>query len=449
MTPPAPGQAAAEAEHRIAYLLVLAMGVLAAVAVRLAVLPGYVLLGDLDQYARWAHHLATDLPFGAAYRQDFSYMPVLVGVFGALARLVPGFATAGDAGDIGIRIALKVPALLGEVAIVVGLFTLIRLRPRLAIAAILGVLLVPATWYLGAWWGQLDAVYVALGLWAAILASRDRHWLFAVVLGLALMTKPQALFLAAPFAGYAVGRWGVRRAALVGLVAVAVAVLTWLPFVPYGGVADYLRNLDYYQNGQYPILSVRAWNPWWLVQVAFGGDRFVLDSTPLLGPITPRHLGLVAAALAEILVFMTVSRRATTERLLLGLAAATLAAFCLMTSMHERYAYAALVFLAPLLGRRSIQVVWGTLAVVISLNVVAGAPPGQIGSIIPLTGPVGIVGSIAMILATIVAFALLLSARSTRAPADGRPARPDRRPTRAVRPPLTPKAARVGFARPQ
>ena len=236
--PVTPDEPPARVERRQPLLAILGLGVVVAIGVRLLVLPSYVLLGDLDQYARWAHHLATDLPFGAAYRQDFSYMPVLVGVFGALAGVVPAFASAGDAADVGVRIALKVPALLGELAIVAGLFTVLRERPPLTVAAILAVLLVPATWYLGAWWAQLDAVYVAICLWAAIAASRDRHWAFAVLLGLAMMTKPQALFLAAPFAGYAIGRWGVRRAALVGLVAVAVAMLTWLPFVPYDGVAD-------------------------------------------------------------------------------------------------------------------------------------------------------------------------------------------------------------------
>ena len=174
-------------------------------------------------------------------------------------------------------------------------------------AAILAVLLVPATWYLGAGWGQLDAVYVALCLWAAILAMHDRRWLFAVVLGLALMTKPQALFLAFPFAGYAIGRWGIRRAALVGLVAAGIAALTWLPFLPYGGIADYLRNLDYYQNGEYPVLSVRAWNPWWLLQGAVAEGSFVLDTTPMLGPLTPRHVGIVLTALAEVVVFWACS----------------------------------------------------------------------------------------------------------------------------------------------
>ena len=414
-TPPPPATApTAGAGDRRLILLALGLGVLAAIAIRLLLLPGYILLGDLDQYARWAHHLATDLPFGAAYRQDFSYMPVLVSVFGALGALVPAFATAGDASDVGVRIALKIPALLGELAIAAGLYLLLRDRPRLAAVAILGVLLVPATWYMGAGWGQLDAVYVALCLWAAILAMHDRRWLFAVVLGLALMTKPQALFLAFPFAGYAIGRWGIRRAALVGLVAAGIAALTWLPFLPYGGVADYLRNLDYYQNGEYPVLSVRAWNPWWLLQGAVAEGSFVLDTAPMLGPLTPRHVGIVLTALAEGVVFLGVLRWATPERLLLGLAAATLAAFCLMTSMHERYAFAALVFLAPLLGRRPVQVAWAILAITISLNVVAAAPPDQVGPILPIGGPLGIAGSISMIVATVIVFAVLLLDRRGR-----------------------------------
>ncbi len=403
-----------------AFRAILVLGLLAAAIVRAIVFPGYVLLGDLDQYARWTHHLATDLPFGAAYRQDFSYMPVLVGVFGALAGVVPAFATAGDAAEVGVRMALKIPALLGELAIVAGLFTLLRDRPRLATGAILAVLLVPATWYLGGWWGQLDAVYVALCLWAAILASRDRRWPFAVVLGLAMMTKPQALFLAAPFAGYALGRWGVRRAIPVGLVAIAVAALTWLPFIPYDGIADYLRNLDYYQNGEYPFLSVRAWNPWWLLQAAVAGDAFVLDSTRVLGPFTPRHLGIALTAAAEVVVFAALLRRATPERLYLGLAAATLVAFCLMTSMHERYAFAALVFLAPLLDRRPVQLAWGILAFAISLNVVAGAPPDEIGPIIALGGLVGVAGSIGMIVATAIVFAMLVADRRPAAVSEAR-----------------------------
>lgn len=408
---PEPLAARTFGDRRALVAIALVAGGAAVVLVRILLLPSYVLLGDLDQYARWAHHLGTDLPFGAAYQQDFSYMPVLVAIFGALGRFVPVFAATDNAADVVVRLWLKLPSLLGEVAIAAGLWFVLRRRPWFAGAAVLAVLLVPATWYLGAWWGQFDAVYVALCMWAAILAVHDRRLAFGVLLGLALMTKPQALFLAAPFAGYAIGRWGMRRAVPTGLLAAAVAAMIWLPFLPYGGVADYLRDLDYYQNGLFAILSVRAWNPWWLIQEVPGGGALLADSTAVLGPLTYRHVGIGATLVAEAIVFMAVLRRPTAERLWLGLAAATLAAFCLLTSMHERYAFAALVFLAPLLDRRPVLVAWALLGAGVSLNVVAGAPPDPTGPLLPAGGLLSIAGSLAMIAGTAIAFVKLLGGR--------------------------------------
>ena len=181
--------------------LLLVIGVLAAVAVRAILVPVNGGWGDLDQYAGWVHRLATDLPFGASYRLDMSYMPGLVAVFGIIAHLVPGFATAADASDVGVRVALKLPPLLADGASAAAVFLLAAgPRPGRAAAA-LAVLVVPATWYLSSWWGQYDAIYVAASAWVAVLLVRDRPVAAGVLLGVALMTKPQALFLALPFAG--------------------------------------------------------------------------------------------------------------------------------------------------------------------------------------------------------------------------------------------------------
>ena len=382
--------------------LLLGLGLLAAFAVRLLLLPTYGLRGDMDQYARWAYRLATDLPFGAAYDLDMSYMPVLVAIFGALARAVPAFAVAPDAGDVVVRIALKVPPLLADVAIAAGLAVLLRPRRPLAVAAVLAFLLVPASWYLSAGWGQFDSIYVALCLWTAILAMRDRQLATGILLGLAMMTKPQALFLAAPFAGYLVGRWGLRRSVLVGLVAGAVAAATWLPFLPHGGLSAYLGDLDYYQNQLYPVLSARTWNAWWLVQEPLAGERWLSDSAPLLGPFTARHLGIAMTAIGELLVLVAVLRRPSRVNLLAGMAAATMVAFCLMTGLHERYAFPALVFLAPLLADRRIIAAWAVLATSTSLNLVAAAPPFDLppGGLVPLAGPLGLAAAMANVAAT-------------------------------------------------
>ena len=192
------------------------IGVVAAILLRAILVPINGGWGDLDQYAGWVHRLAKNVPFGSAYRLDLSYMPALVAVFGALAHVVPGFATATDASDLLIRVALKLPPLVADGACAVGVYLLAGGRRQGRAAAALAVLVLPATWYLSAWWGQWDAIYAAAAIWVAVLAVRDRPIAAGILLGLALMTKPpralqKALFLAVPFAAWMLASWNVRR----------------------------------------------------------------------------------------------------------------------------------------------------------------------------------------------------------------------------------------------
>ena len=229
-------------------IAILALGLLAAAIVRAMVLPGYVLLGDLDQYARWTHHLATDLPFGAAFHQDFSYMPVLVGVFGALAGVVPAFATAGDAADVGVRIALKVPALLGELAIVAGLYTVLRIFLLfffLLFFSSFSLLFLftfssffsistpstfPSSYFL--------LFFIPLPSLSLLLFPLSFYY-YLTSFSLPLFSFLLLLYLSLFFSSLHSIFLPYHRRSGAHL----------LPFIPYDGIADYLRNLDYYQNG--------------------------------------------------------------------------------------------------------------------------------------------------------------------------------------------------------
>lgn len=117
---------------------------------------------------------------------------------------------------------------------------------------------------------------------------------------------------------------------------------------------------------------------------------------PIHGPLTPRPLGIALTGIAGVAVLIAVARTPSADRLFVGLATMTLPAFELMTSMHERYDYAALVFIGPLLGRRSIQVAWSALTIAIGANIVAASPPVAIGPLLPLSGSFGIPGSLAI-----------------------------------------------------
>jgi Gpi18-like mannosyltransferase len=382
------------------------VGVFAAIVLRVALLPTMGMRDDTDQFVGWVHQLATGLPFGDTYRMDITFPPVMAYVFWALAHVVPAYATAQDAADPIARAAIKIPACLADIGLILAVAWLLRERPRLAIWGGLLVAFVPLTWYLSAWWGQFESIYVLLGLIAAILVTEGRPIPGAIVLGLAVMTKPQALPFLVPFAAYAIGRYGARRGALLGAITGLTVAATWLPFLADGGPGRYLSSLGAYQNGVFAVMSIRAWNLWWLVQQAAGGG-FFSDTATLFGPVTPRLVGYGLAGLAELVIFVLVARRPDRDRLLLGLTASVLAAFALLTTMHERYAYGAVIFALPVAlsaghrmgAPRWAGAAWVALAVVVSANMVAAvAPSGRPGDLVPVDGPVGIAGSAVMIL---------------------------------------------------
>jgi Gpi18-like mannosyltransferase len=377
-------------------LVVLAAGFLVGVVARAVLLPTPGLTGDLDQFVLWTQWIAT-VPLGRAYEQNISFPPVMVYVWSLLTAVEPAFRTAMDSSDAWIRTVMKIPASLADLALAAGVGYALRARPAWAVAAALGIVLHPAVIDISAWWGQYESLYVLPALGAYLLAVRGRSDLAVALLAVALMTKPQALPLVVPFAAWFLARDGWRGSVRLAAIGTAVVVLLWLPFLPHGGPLDYIRNLAEYQGDTFAILSLRAWNPWWLFQEAFAGGRFVLDSTPILGPITLRMVGLTLAGAGALVVFLAVLRSPTPRTLALGLAAVTLVAFSLLTTMHERYAYAAIVFLALLLPDRRVLAVWLVFGAAFTLNLLAAIPPTPaIGAALPVNGPLGIAGSIVL-----------------------------------------------------
>ncbi|OGO53852.1 MAG: hypothetical protein A2V85_11335 [Chloroflexi bacterium RBG_16_72_14] len=373
----------------------IALGLLVAggVAVRVAMFPARDLIGDLDQFVLWVHGIAVN-GWLRAYDQNLSFPAVMAWIWGVLAAVEPDFRTVTDSSDPWIRGLMKVPASLADLGLAAGVWWWFRDRPWVAVTAAGAVLLWPVTWYVSAWWGQYESIYVLPALLAVLAARAGRPGLVAALVAVSLMTKPQALPLVVPFAAWflATQRWrGTARAAAIGAV---VAVVLWLPFIPAGGPLDYLDNLQTYQDDIFGVLSLRAWNPWWIVQELGAGGGFVADTTPVLGPFTFRHVGYAIAGLLSLVVFVGVYRRPTAEQLALGLAAISLVAFVSLTTMHERYAYPAFVFLLLAAGRPGELATWALFAVAFALNLVTAAPPE--GWTIPLERPLGIAGAVAI-----------------------------------------------------
>lgn len=390
------------------HVAALAGGLLAGLVIRALLLPAPGLAGDLDEFVGWVHLIATR-PLGQAYDINLTFPPVMVYVWAALGAVEPAFRTVADASDPAIRVLMKVPPVLADAGLAAGLLVALRGRPGWAVAAALGVFLHPAVIDVSALFGQYESLYVAFGLLAVLLAVGGRPGLAAVALGAAVMTKPQALPFLVPFAAWFLGREGWRgtlRAALIGLATIAIL---WLPFIPAGGPAGYLRSIQLHQDELYAVLSLRAWNPWWIVQSLAAGGSFVSDQVALLGPFTFRHVGFAMAGAFELVVFLAVLRRPTPRTLALGLAASILVAFTFLTTMHERYAYAAVVFLALAMTDRRVLRLWLAFGAVFTLNLLAAVPPSPtVGELLPVGGLLGVTGSVALTAITAATLWLLL-----------------------------------------
>ncbi len=382
---------------------------LVAVGARVALWPTPGLPDDLDQFVLWVHGIATG-GLANAYDQKLSFPPVMTYVWGVLAAIEPAFRTVTTAADPAIRAIMKAPASLADLALGLVIVWHLRATPRWAILGGAAIWLHPAVIDVSAWWGQYESIYVLGGAVAFVLAVRGHSLWAAAALAIALMTKPQALPFLVPFGAWFVAREGWRGAVRAALVGVAVIAVLWLPFLAAGGIQAYLRTLGTYQGDVFAILSLRAWNLWWLVQEALAGGQFVSDQSALAGPLTLRTVGYGLALIGELAVLALVYRARSPRALAYGLAASVLVAFCLLTTMHERYAFGALAFLVLAFPDR--RAAWLALAfgVVFTLNLLAAIPPTpEIGRLLPVAGPLGVAGSITMLAILAAAIVILRS----------------------------------------
>jgi Gpi18-like mannosyltransferase len=299
---------------------------------------------------------------------------------------------------------MKLPAVAADIGLALLVAYSLRDRPRWSVIAAAAILLHPAVIDISAWWGQYESIYLLSALGATILAISGRSGWAAVFVAVSVMTKPQALPLLLPFVAWLWATGGWRAVTRSGIIGAAAITALWLPFISTGGPADYLRNLGIYQGDVFNILSLRAWNAWWLVQEAAAGGGFIADDATIVGPLTLRIVGYAIAGLLELAVAVAIVRDPRPRSLILGLIAAVLVAFSFLTQMHERYAYGALIFLALLVAEPRARWLGLAFSVAFTLNLLAAIPPTPgVGALLPVAGPLGVAGSIAMLAITIVA----------------------------------------------
>ena len=281
------------------------------------------------------------------------------------------------------NVAVKLPGLAAEIALVILILTLGRRRFGADAAAwtTLALWLNPAVLLDGPVLGYLDMQMAVPAVLALVAAWAGAGWLAGALAAIAVLTKPQALFVCPVIAAAAVASdRRLRVAAQAAFAAALTAVVVLVPFLVRGAWANFVQAMS--RLGTHDMLSAQASNAWWIFTwilrvLDVAGEwgwrgaltqevRILAISRAIaLGYPNPRLVGgvLVAGALTW------AAWRARRLRSLGGLA--TLAGWSayayavLAAQVHENHLFLAVPFLciAAGLNRRFARPLWWVSAI--------------------------------------------------------------------------------------
>lgn len=314
---------------------------------------------DVACFTAWAQRLA-DLGPGQFYSPDYfadyppGYMLVLW-VLGSLGKLL-GMNVSGK----GFVLLLSSVPILCDVGLTALVWHIARthLNEKRAMLIAALVAFCPAFLYDTAVWKQVDSVPALCLVGVFWLLSKKNYLPAALLYGLALAMKPQALlfgpvlavcFALPLFTGPAAERgWAVGRAVLGAVLSVAVVLAFALPF--WGDQPmDWLVEKYTGTVSSYPYASVNGFN-----LITLLGGNWTMQTDGIFGtPITWQMLGtvgiLIATAAMLYLAWVSVRSGRFCPMLLAGFYGAAI--FCLSHRMHERYLIPALALLLAAVAR--------------------------------------------------------------------------------------------------
>ena len=321
---------------------------------------------DIATFENWLLVLAKYGPSGFYTHVQFidyppGYMLFLWGAAG-LHWLLDWMGLAKHGLDT-LLISVKMPAILADIGLVYLTYLIMRrnwdLRTALVGAAIIAALN-PDIAFLSAYWGQADSVAALFLVWAIYLALTGRFEFAWAALAFAILIKPHPIAVVPLFVLWQIRRQGLTwRLAAIPVVTGLVAYLGTAPFTSdRSPLALFQWLYGTYARGRdgYPYNSVNAFNLY-----SMKNDFWQSDMQPVqlnlfglhanLGPLWMWGVGiftgfLIAFALRQWRTTGPDVSRADAENSFISACFLTmLGYFMLLTRMHERYLFTAIVLI--------------------------------------------------------------------------------------------------------
>lgn len=374
--------------------------ILVGLAARLALATAYGYGGDYRWFRDWTETAARD-GFAVLYaKPDMNYPPLHVLTMRFFGELWQQFdATVSIPDRMGVY--LRIPAIVADLVIALLLFfegrRLMSARGGLIVAAL--YYLNPVAMYATAYWCQVDSIHSALLLAALVAVNRKQPLACGAFTALALLQKLQSLFCVPVliFEVYRYLRWRGLGWWSVGAAAATLAVCT--PLALEGVVSTAFQKGYANVVGQYPENSTAAYNVWYALGYPDASDtatppqlaRFAANGAATVDArqhwflshprfaLTFRKLSIVGFGLCVALLLTALATRGRHDQRAFIAGAMVLAAFTVLTEMHERYAYPVMALWPLWVGvRPGRQVIYWLASMLIGINVVGVLDPEQI-----------------------------------------------------------------------
>jgi Gpi18-like mannosyltransferase len=244
-----------------------------------------------------------------------------------------------------------IPAILADLAIGYGVYRAGKkyLASTSLYLAVALWIFNPAIILISAVWGQVESVFL-LPLLLSLVLMRQKKLLYAYILyGVAIVIKPQSLFLGPVYLYSAFDYWRGHKYVLAELkrlalyISAAMAGILALAF-PFAQGFNYMPVFQQFWGGldSYNFGTVNAFNFW-----ALAGRNWQPLDAQFLG-LSHAVWGVIIAFLIVLIIFIaleTDKRRSGGRQFWLIVAGVFVLTFVFSVKMHERYLFPALLFL--------------------------------------------------------------------------------------------------------
>jgi dolichyl-phosphate-mannose-protein mannosyltransferase len=200
-------------------------------------------------------------------------------------------------------------------------------------------------------WGQTDNLALLIAVSALLLALRKQGVWAGVLLGLAIVLKPEP-WIFIPLVLLYLYRWAGRQAAVRAVCAIAVtALIFWGPYLlpPHPEILVWQRSASNAIQLAGPVATRNAYNLWWLL-----GAQHLNINASLIGPLTAQIVGTILFVATILLACVYIWQDASPARLWAAAALVSIGFFDVATLQYERYIFPAigLFLLASLYDQR-------------------------------------------------------------------------------------------------